>query len=184
MKSEINTQNFILPHLFPNSSSSPAVAQGDRGLVKFMVIVPTAAQGEGSSPASMWDPMNFSSLSPSHRQQLSMNCSNACHSSIEYSQDSLLQHASPREWQVLSGNLVQPGLLSPWVCRSCQEPPSIWASHRIAVSSQASTCSSIAFLPWLQVDLCIPTVIMSCRRTACYQNLAMQTQYIIFPWIM
>ena len=35
---------------------------------------------------------------------------------------------------VLPASLLQRGLLSPWVHRSCQEPAPSWASHRVAAS--------------------------------------------------
>ena len=46
----------------------------------------------------------------------------------------LLQHGSPAGSQVLPANLLQRGLLFPWVHRSCQEPAPAWAFHRVTAS--------------------------------------------------
>ena len=46
----------------------------------------------------------------------------------------LLQRGSPTGSQVLPENLLQCGLLSPQIHRSCQEPAPAWASHRVTAS--------------------------------------------------
>ena len=46
----------------------------------------------------------------------------------------LLQHGSPVGSQALPANLLQRGLLSPWVRRSCQEPAPARASHGVTAS--------------------------------------------------
>lgn len=95
------------------------------------------------SPTPPWDPSQrrqfsttFSSVSSSHRQQqLSMNCCNVCNSSM-----GAIHQAQPAPaWdltgsQVLPGNLLQCGLLSPWVCRSLPGPAPAQASHGVTAS--------------------------------------------------
>lgn len=52
----------------------------------------------------------------------------------------------------------------------CQDPAPAWAPHRFTASSQASTCSSMALLPGLWVDLWISVVLQglsSCVIMAC-----------------
>jgi len=93
-------------------------------------FVSTAPSSSHSSPAPVW--------SPFHRRQFSMNCSNVSPSQglqfltncprvgpfhgVQSFKNRLLQCVSPTGSQVLSASLLQRGLLSPWVHRSCQEP--------------------------------------------------------------
>jgi len=64
--------------------------------------------------------MNSPSVGPSHGMQPFRN--------------RLLQLESPMGSQALPANLLQRGLLSPRVCRSCQEPAPAWAAHKVTAS--------------------------------------------------
>ncbi|KAK4828316.1 hypothetical protein QYF61_025328 [Mycteria americana] len=95
-----------------------------------------------SSPAPVWGPShrrqfstNFSNVSPSHGLQFFMNCSSVGpFHGVQSFRNRLLQHRSPTGSQVLPANLLQHGLLSPWVHRSCQEPAPAQASHGVTAS--------------------------------------------------
>ena len=132
------------------STSSPRVAQGDRewGLqsvhhtLSLPLLPPQGEDSSHSSPAPAWGPshrdqpsMNFSNVSPSHRLQFFTNCSSMgpIHG-VQSFKNRLLQRGSPAGSQVLPANLLQRGLLSPQVHRSCQEPAPAWASHGVTAS--------------------------------------------------
>ncbi|KAK4818526.1 hypothetical protein QYF61_014362 [Mycteria americana] len=109
--------------------------------------------------------MNCSSVGPFHGVQSFRN--------------RLLQRGSPVGSQVLPANLLQCGLLSPRVHRSCQEPAPAWASHGVTVSFGCTPAPAWG-PPWPAVDICStvglhglqwisapPWASMGCRGTAC-----------------
>ena len=95
-----------------------------------------------SSPASAWGPShgrqfstNFSIVSPSHGLQFFTNCSSVGpFHGLQSFKHRLFQCGSPVGSQVLPANLLQRGLLSPQICRSCQEPAPARASHGVTAS--------------------------------------------------
>jgi len=84
--------------------------------------------------------MNCPSVGPSHRVQSFRN--------------RLLQRGSPVGSQVLPANLLQRGLLSPWVRRSWQEPAPSWAFHRVTSSFRHPPAPAWGPFYGLQVDIC------------------------------
>ena len=66
----------------------------------------------------------------------------------------LLQCGSPAGSQVLPANLLQFGLLSPQVHRSCQEPAPVWASHGVIASFGRICLLWCGVLHGWQVDIC------------------------------
>jgi len=66
----------------------------------------------------------------------------------------LLQRGFPMGSQALPANLLWCGLLSPWVCRSCQEPALVWAPHGVAASFRHPPAVAWALFHRLQVDIC------------------------------
>ncbi|KAK4831375.1 hypothetical protein QYF61_017506 [Mycteria americana] len=105
----------------------------------------SSLKGEDSShspPAPAWGPshsrqfsMTFSSMSPSHGLQFFTNCSNVGpFHGVQSFRNRVLQRGFPTRSQVLPTNLLQHGLLSPWVHRSCQEPAPAWASQGVTAS--------------------------------------------------
>ncbi|KAK4831745.1 hypothetical protein QYF61_018943 [Mycteria americana] len=115
-----------------------------------------------SSPDPAWGPshrrqssMNFSNVSPSRGLQFFTNCSSVgpfCR--VQSCRNRLLQRGSPTGSQVLPANLLQHGLLSPWVHRSCQEPAPAQASHRVTASFGCIHLLWHGVLHGLQVDIC------------------------------
>jgi len=84
-------------------------------LVSSSYVVSAAPSFSHSSPAPAWG--------PSHRRQFSTNFSKVSPShGVQSFRNRLLQYGSPMGSQVLPANLLQHGLLSPRVHRSCQEP--------------------------------------------------------------
>ena len=79
--------------------------------------------------------MNFSNVGPSHGPQFFTNCSSVgpIHG-VESFRSTLLQCGSLVGSQVLPENLLQCGLLSPQIRRSCQEPAPARASHGVTAS--------------------------------------------------
>jgi len=87
-------------------------------------------------------------VGPFHRLQLFTNCPSVGPShGVPSFRNRLLQRVSPTGSQALPANLLQCGLLSPWVHRSCQEPAPAWGSPRGHSLLQASTCSGVGSLP-------------------------------------
>ncbi|KAK4832711.1 hypothetical protein QYF61_025172 [Mycteria americana] len=115
-----------------------------------------------SSSAPAWGPshrtqssMNFSNMSPSHGLQFFTNCSSVGpFRGVQSCRNRLLQRGSPMGSQVLPANLLQHGLLSPWVHSSCQEPAPAQASHRVTASFGCIHLLWRGVLPGLQVDIC------------------------------
>jgi len=62
--------------------------------------------------------------------------------------------------QVLPANLLRRGLLSPWVCRSCQEPAPAWSPHGVTASFRHPPAPVWGPFHRLQVEIC-PTVVCS-----------------------
>jgi len=78
---------------------------------------------------------NFSNMSPFRGLQSFMNCSSVgAFYGVPSFRNRLLQCESPTGSQALPANLLQHGLLSPQVCRSCQEPAPAQVSHRVTAS--------------------------------------------------
>jgi len=66
----------------------------------------------------------------------------------------LVQHGSPTGSQVLPVNLLQHGLLSPWVYRSWQEPAPVWSPHSVTDSFRHPPALAWGPFHGLQVDIC------------------------------
>ena len=67
--------------------------------------------------------MNFCNVGPSHGLQFFPNCSSVGpFHGLQSFRHRLLQRGSPTRLQVLPEDLLQHGLLSPQIHRSCQEP--------------------------------------------------------------
>jgi len=128
-----------------------------------------------SSPAPAWGPShgrqfstNWSSMSPSHGVQFFTNCSSVGpFNGVQSFRKRLLQRGSPMGSQALPASLLQRGLLSPWVHRSCQEPAPAWALPEVTASFgqpllqrgvPSTGYSWISAPPWTS---------MGCRGTAC-----------------
>ena len=79
-------------------------------------------------------------MGPSHRMQSLRN--------------RLFQRGSPTGSQALPANLLRRGLLSPWVCRSWQEPDPAWAPHGFTASFRLPHALVWGPFHGLQVDLC------------------------------
>jgi len=72
---------------------------------------------------------------------------------IQSFKNRLLQCRSPVGSQVLPANLLQYGLLSPWLHRSCQEPAPAWALHGVTASfGHPRTAEWISAAPWISMD--------------------------------
>ncbi|KAK4827158.1 hypothetical protein QYF61_015112 [Mycteria americana] len=111
-----------------------------------------------SSPAPAWG--------PSHGRQSSMNCSNVGpFHEVQSFRNRLLQRGSPTGSQVLPANLLQRGILSPWIHRSCQRPALAWASHGVTASFGIHLLWC-GVLHGLQVDICSTINPMGCRGTS------------------
>ena len=65
----------------------------------------------------------------------------------------LLQHGSPTGSPVLPANLLQHGLLSPWIHRSWKELDPVRVSHGITASFRDPLAPARG-PPWWQVDIC------------------------------
>jgi len=122
-------------------------------------------QGEDSShsaSAPAWGPShgrqfstNFSSVSPSHGLQLFTNCSGVGpFHRVQSFRNRLLQRGSPTGSQVLPANLLRPGLLSPWLHRSWQEPAPAQAPHRVTASFRHPPALVWGPFHGLQVGIC------------------------------
>jgi len=84
-----------------------------------------------------------SSMDLSHRRQFCMNCSNVGpFHEVQSFRNRLLQCGSPTGSQALPANLLQRGLLSQWVHRSCQEPAPAWAPLSTGPQVLPGACSS------------------------------------------
>ncbi|KAK4830289.1 hypothetical protein QYF61_009492 [Mycteria americana] len=111
-------------------------------------------------PCSMGDShgrqssMNFSNVSPSHGLQFFTNCSSVGpFHRVQSFRNRLLQRGSLTGSQVLPANLLQRGLLSPWVHRSSPEPAPAWASHGVTASFGHPPAPAWG-PPWAAVDIC------------------------------
>jgi len=99
----------------------------------------SAKDSSRSSPAPMWCPthgkqssINWSNVSHSHGLQISMNC----------------PRVGPfHRVQSFRNRLLQHGLFSPWVHRSCQEQALRWASHGVTASFEHQPALAWG-LPW------------------------------------
>jgi len=124
-------------------------------MLSLLFLPPQGEDSSHSAPAPARGPshgrqfsMNFSSVSPSHGLQLFMNCSSVGpFPRVQSFRNRLLQGGFLKGSQVLPGNLLWHGLLSPWVRRSWQEPAPVWGSPRGHRFLQASTCSGLGSLP-------------------------------------
>ena len=104
-------------------------------------VVSATPSSSHSAPAPVWG--------PSHGTQSSMNCpSVGPFHGVQSFRNRLLQRGSPMGSQALPANLLQCGLLSPWVRRSWQEPAPAQGSPGGHSFLQASTCSGMGSLPW------------------------------------
>jgi len=99
--------------------------------------------------------MSFSNVSPSHGLQFYKNCSSMgpFHGVQSFSYR-LLQRGSPTGSQVLPANLLQCGVLFPWVHRCCQEPAQVQASHGVTASFGHIHLLWHGLLHGLQVYIC------------------------------
>ncbi|KAK4826015.1 hypothetical protein QYF61_003788, partial [Mycteria americana] len=110
--------------------SSPAPAWGPSHSRQFSMNFSSVSSSHGLQSS-----MNFSNVSPSHGLQFFMNCSSVGpFHGVQSFRNRLLQRGSPTGSQVLPANLLQRGLLSPQVHRSCQEPAPARASHGVTAS--------------------------------------------------
>jgi len=97
-----------------------------------------------------------------------MNCSRVGHfHGVQSFRRRLIQHGFSTESQVLPGNLIQCGLLSPWVRRSCQEIASAWTSHGFTASFGCIYLLQRGVCHGLQVDISSTVGLHGCRGTAC-----------------
>ena len=100
----------------------------EAGSAHHMLSLPFLLMGRTphSSPAPAWGPshrrqssMNLSNMSPSYRLQFFMNCPSV---------------GPFHRVQSFRNRLLQHGLFSPWVHRSCQEPAPVQAFHKVTAS--------------------------------------------------
>ncbi|KAK4831212.1 hypothetical protein QYF61_016049 [Mycteria americana] len=125
------------------------------------LLLPQWLKGMGNGGCA-WGPshgrqssMNFSNMSPSHRLHCFKNCSSVGpFHRVQSFRNRLLQCGSPTGSQVLPANLLQRGVLSPQVHRSCQEPAPAWASHRVTASFRHIHLLWCGVLHRLRVDIC------------------------------
>jgi len=152
------------------STSSPRAAQGDGewGLqsvhhtLSLPLLPPQREDSSHSSPAPALGPThgrqsspNCSSMGPSHGLQFFTNFSSmGPFHRVQPFRNRLLLLGSPTGSEALPENLLQHGLLSPWVHRSRQEPPSAWAPHGVTASFRCVHLLWCGVLHGLQVDIC------------------------------
>jgi len=86
---------------------------------------------------------------------------------VQSFRNGLLQRGSPAGSQVLPANLLQHGLLSPWVRRTWQEPAPAQAPHGVTASFRHPPAPAWGLFHGLQVDIHSPWTFMDCRGTAC-----------------
>jgi len=111
-------------------------------------------QREGPSHGRQFS-TNFSNVSPSHGLQLFLNCpSVGPFHGVQSFRNRLLQRGSPTGSQAPSANLLQRGLLSPWVHRSWQKPAAARALRGVTASFRNPPASAWGLFHGLQVDLC------------------------------
>jgi len=103
-------------------------------------VVSAAPSFSHSSPAPAWGPFhgrqfstNFSSVSPPHGLQFFTNRVGPFRGVQSFS-NTLLQHRSPMQTQVLPEDLLQCGLLS-MENRLCQGPVPMWLLHGLQLPS-------------------------------------------------
>ncbi|KAK4831166.1 hypothetical protein QYF61_015636 [Mycteria americana] len=139
----LNSATFLCWDCLPLRACSYQVLGAPFGFFSPTLIVTLKGEDSShSSSAPAWGPShrrqsstNFSNMSPSHRLQFFMNCSSVGpFHRVQSFRSRLLQRGSPMGSQVLPANLLQHGLLSPWVHRFCQEPAPSRASHRVTAS--------------------------------------------------
>ncbi|KAK4816725.1 hypothetical protein QYF61_021599 [Mycteria americana] len=122
-------------------------------------------QGEDSShssPASVWVPSTGDSpprtspmwVLPTGLQFFTICSSVGPFHGVQSFRNRPLQCGSPTGSQVLPENLLLPGILSPQVHRSRQEPAPAWASHRVTASFGCIHLLWRGFLHGLQMDIC------------------------------
>ena len=190
MRNKTKSQNTFPPPL-PSSWAhlhsqilyqTPSVAQGDRECGLWSVhhtLFSAASSSSGAGlitlfPAPAWGPSlrrqsstNFSNVGPSHRLQFFTNCSSmGPFHSVQSFRNTLLQCGSPVGSQVLPENLLR-GLLSPQICRSCQEPAPAQGSHGCHSLLWEPTCSGVGSslgCRWRSAPLWTS---LGCRGTAC-----------------
>jgi len=107
----------------------------------FLLLLPPPSHGRQF-------PTDFSNMSPSHRLQLFTHCPRVGpFHRVQSFRNRLLQRGFPMGSQALPENLLQRGLLSPWVRRSlagdCSSMGSPWGQSLL----QASTCSGVGSVP-------------------------------------
>jgi len=99
--------------------------------------------------------MNCSNVSPSHRLQFFMNCpSMGPFHRVQSFRNRLLQCGSPMGSQALPANLLRHRLLSPQVCRFCQEPAPAQAPYRVTASFGHPPASVRSPFHGLQMEIC------------------------------
>jgi len=111
-------------------------------------------QREGLSHGRQFS-TNFSNVSPSHGLQCFVNCPSVgpLHR-LQSFRNRLLQRGSPMGSHVLPANLLQHGLFSPRVRRSCQEPAPAQAPHGVTTSFRHPPALAWGPFHRLQVDIC------------------------------
>jgi len=142
----------------------------------FLLFLPP--QGEDSlhsSTAPAWSPShrsqsstNFSDVSPSLGLQFFVNCSSMHPSNrAQYFRSRPFQRGSPVRSQALPANLLQRGLLSPWLHRSCQKPAPAWTLHRVTASFRHIHLCQRGVSIVCRWTSAPPLTSMGCRGTAC-----------------
>jgi len=112
--------------------------------------------------------MNCSSVSPCHGLQLFTNClSMGSSHGVQSFRNRLLQRGSPTGSQALPANLLQRGLLSPWVRRSCQEPAPVRAPHGVTASFRHPPALVWGPFHRLQVEICSTMDLHGLQGAAC-----------------
>ena len=132
--------------------SLPPLSERHRGQGMWAVIssshvVTAAPSSSHSSLAPVWG--------SSHGRQFFMNCSSLGPShGVQSFRNRLLQCESPAGSQDLSANLLQHGLLSPWVHMSRQKPVPAQAPHRVTASFRHPPAPAQGPFHGLQVEIC------------------------------
>lgn len=79
--------------------------------------------------------MKFSNISPSHELHFLTNSSGmGPFHGVQSLRNELLQQGSPVGSKVLPANLLQCGLLFPWIHRFFQKSARVWSSNRVTAS--------------------------------------------------